>query len=65
MRLESIILALGVGEGLRSVAGNPKCLLEISEVMLLERYLKTPEKNDSRNLPKAWTFVQNPDSMKA
>lgn len=37
--MKSIILAAGVGKRLKGVTGEPKCLLEIGGVTLLERYL--------------------------
>ena len=42
--MKAIILAAGVGKRLRSVTGNPKCLLKISGVTLLERYLSALER---------------------
>jgi len=42
--VKAIILAAGVGKRLRSVTENPKCLLKISGVTLLERYLSALER---------------------
>lgn len=38
--MRAIILIAGVGKRLRNITENPKCLLEINGVTLLERYLK-------------------------
>jgi choline kinase len=37
--MKAIVLAAGVGNRLRSVTGVPKCLIEIDDTTLLERYL--------------------------
>jgi len=38
--MKAIILAAGVGKRLSGITENPKCLLKIGEVILIERYLK-------------------------
>ena len=42
--MKSIILAAGVGKRLTSVTEDPKCLLEVGGVTLLERYIRALEK---------------------
>ncbi|UCH43077.1 MAG: phosphocholine cytidylyltransferase family protein [Dehalococcoidales bacterium] len=42
--MKAIILAAGIGKRLRGATGEPKCLLKISGLTLLERYLSALEK---------------------
>ena len=44
--MKAVILAAGVGKRLRSITEDPKCLLEIDGVTLLERYLTALAKVD-------------------
>ena len=48
--MKAIILVAGVGNRLRNITEDPKCLLKINGVTLLERYLSTLDKVNVRDI---------------
>jgi len=48
--MKAIILAAGVGKRIRSVTDDPKCLLNINEKTLIQRYLETFEDLNIRDV---------------
>lgn len=48
--MKSVILVAGIGKRLRDTTADPKCLLKIGNLTLLERYLRALERSNIRDV---------------